>query len=438
MIFLFRHATMESMSSQEPNLVEHTTFPNGLVVVSEFMPHVRSVSVGIWIRSGSRREPLDLNGISHFIEHMVFKGTSRRTAEDIAREVDRVGGMLDAFTAKELVCFNTRVLDEHLPIAFDVLADMLLDPRFPQEEISRERSVILEEIRMVEDDPEDLVHEIFAKNFWGPHPLGRPILGTSESVERFDRPILDGWFRRWYTPNNMIITAAGHLSHQQLLDLVGPRFGERVSAGESHAENPPAPQAKFAARSKSELEQVHFCLGVPAHPMNDPRRYTVAVLNNLLGSGMSSRLFQNIREKQGLAYAVFSEASHYHDAGVLSVYAGTSLETLERLIRSVTAEFRDLKQNMVSDEELGRAKDNLKGATLLSLESAGARMSDLARQYLYYGRFIPPEDRIAQMESVSREDILELAREIFQSSRVSAAIVGDLNGFALTPAHLSF
>ena len=426
------------MANSQSRAIEQTIFPNGLVVMTDSMPHVRSVSVGIWIRSGSRREPADLNGISHFIEHMVFKGTGRRSAEDIAREVDRVGGMLDAFTAKEMVCFNTRVLDEHLPIAFDVLADMLLDPRFPEQEIARERSVILEEIRMVEDDPEDLVHEIFAKNFWGTHPLGRPILGTSESVGRFDRPILEGWFRRWYTPNNMIITAAGHVSHPQILGLVGPRFGERVSAGESHAENPPAPQAEIAARSKAELEQVHLCLGVPAHPMSDPRRYTAALLNNILGSGMSSRLFQNIREKQGLAYAVFSEANHYHDAGVLSVYAGTSLDTLERLVESVAVEFRDLKQNVVTEEELCRAKDNLKGATLLSLESAGSRMSDLARQYLYYGRYIPPEDRIAQMESVSREEILALAQEMFRSDRVSAAIVGDLNGFALTPAHLSF
>lgn len=426
------------MANAVSGAIQQTTFPNGLVVMTDTMPHVRSVSVGIWINSGSRREPADLNGISHFIEHMVFKGTDRRTAEDIAREVDRVGGMLDAFTAKEMVCFNTRVLDEHLSIAFDVLADMLLNPSFPEDEIARERSVILEEIRMVEDDPEDLVHEIFAKNFWGPHPLGRPILGTDESVSRFDRAILEGWFRRWYTPNNMLITAAGHVSHQQVLDLVRPRFGERASAGESHAENPPVPQAEIAARSKAELEQVHLCLGVPSLPMNDPGRYTVALLNNLLGSGMSSRLFQNIREKQGLAYAVFSEASHYHDAGVLSVYAGTSLDTLERLVESVTLEFRDLKQNVVSDEELRRAKDNLKGATLLSLESAGSRMSDLARQYLYYGRFISPEDRIAQMEDVTREDILVLAQKIFRSDRVAAAIVGDLNGFALTPAHLSF
>ncbi|HEV2488882.1 MAG TPA: pitrilysin family protein [Candidatus Acidoferrales bacterium] len=426
------------MPDPESRAVEQTLFPNGLVVMTEPMPHVRSVSVGVWIRSGSRREPAELNGISHFIEHMVFKGTSRRTAEDIAREVDRVGGMLDAFTAKEMVCFNTRVIDEHLPIAFDVLADMLLDPRFPEEEISRERSVILEEIRMVEDDPEDLVHELFAKNFWGRHPLGRPILGTEESVGRFDRAILDGWFRRWYTPNNMVITAAGKISHGQLLDLVGPRFGQRDAAPESHAENPPAPQAEIAARSKAELEQVHLCLGVPSLPMNDPRRYSVALLNNLLGSGMSSRLFQNIREKQGLAYAVFSEASHYHDAGVLSVYAGTSLESLERLIHSVTVEFRDLKQNVVTDEELRRAKDNLKGGTLLSLESTGARMSDLARQYLYYGRYISPEDRIAEMEAVTREEILHLAQEMFQPSRTAAAIVGDLNGFALTPAHLSF
>ncbi|MGC1105019.1 MAG: pitrilysin family protein [Candidatus Acidiferrales bacterium] len=417
--------------------VEQTTLPNGLIVVTEPMQHVRSVSAGIWIRTGSRSETPELSGISHFIEHMVFKGTTRRKAEDIAREVDSVGGMVDAFTAKEMVCFNTRVLDEHLEAVFDILADMVLDPLFPEDEINRERSVILEEIRMVEDNPEDLVHEMFSKNLWGHHPLGRPILGTSETVGSFDRDAIHSAFSRWYAPNNIVITAAGNISHQQILDLVVPRFGSRVPAAPAHADAPPAPIAELASRSKRELEQVHICIGVPACSMTDPRRYAVSVLNNLLGSGMSSRLFQNIREKQGLAYAIFSETNHYRDAGMLTIYAGTSLETTERLITSVTKELRDLKENGVTAEELRRCKANLKGGTLLSLESTGSRMSDLARQFLYFGRYTSPEDRIAVMEAATAEEIQQLAREMFQSSHAAAAILGNLNGFQLQPAQLA-
>ncbi|HEV2287842.1 MAG TPA: pitrilysin family protein [Candidatus Acidoferrales bacterium] len=425
--------------TSEARRIEKTTLPNGLLVVTETMPYMRSVSAGIWVRDGARREPHELCGISHFLEHMVFKGTSRRTAEDIAREVDRVGGMVDAFTAKEMVCFNTRVLDEHLPIAFDVLADMVLDPQFPEDEIARERSVVLEEIRMVEDNPEDLVHEIFSRNLWGHHPLGRPILGTSDTVPKFDRGVIQSWFRQCYTPDNMMITAAGNVSHAQMLDLIAPRFANRVPSSTGHATAPsaPVPRAEIVARSKSELEQVHLCLGVPAYCVTHSKRYAAMVLNNLLGSGMSSRLFQNIREKQGLAYAVFSDANHYRDAGILSIYAGTSLATVERLVASVFRELSDLKENAVSDEELSRSKANLKGATFLSLESSGARMSDLARQYLYFGEYTPIEERIAAMEAVTAPEIQDVAREIFQSARVSAAILGDLDGFTLTSSHFA-
>lgn len=418
--------------------VQQTTLPNGLVVVTEPMPGVRSVSVGIWIRTGSRSEPAERSGISHFLEHMLFKGTAKRTAQDIAREVDSVGGMVDAFTAKEMVCFNTRVLDEHLETVFDVLADMVLDPQFPEVEIDRERSVILEEIRMVEDNPEDLVHEMFARNLWGRHSLGRPILGTADTVEKFDRNALQSAFRSWYAPNNMIITAAGNISHQQLLDLIQPRFSSREPARNGHTNPAPAPAAEIISRSKSELEQVHICIGVPSCSMTDPRRYAISLLNNILGSGMSSRLFQNIREKQGLAYAVFSETNHYHDTGMLCIYAGTALETVEQLVASVTSELRSLKSTGVSDEELRRSKANLKGATLLSLESSGSRMTDLARQFLYFGSYISPAERIAAMEATTRDEVQQAAAHMFQPSQAAAAILGNLNGFRLAPAHLAF
>jgi predicted Zn-dependent peptidase len=418
--------------------VHKEILPNGLVVLTEPMEHVRSVSVGIWLRSGSRREPAELNGISHFIEHMVFKGTARRTAEDIAREMDRVGGMLDAFTSKEMVCFNTRVLDEHLPRAFDVLADMVLEPKFAADDIAREQGVVLEEIRMTQDNPEDLVHELFTQNFWAPHPLGKPILGTPETVSAFTHDTLEKWFRRWYAPNHLVITAAGHLTHAQLVDLVSERFAKLAPSENGHTEAPPRPAPHITLRTKRELEQVHICLGVPSFAMTDTRRFAVSILNNILGGGMSSRLFQNIRERQGLAYAIFSELSSYRDAGVLSVYAGTALETADQVVRSVLDEFRRLKDEPLDAEELRRAKDHLKGSMLLSLEGSGSRMSTLARYHIYFDRQFTPDELIAMLEAVTAEQVQQIAREFFEPSRVAASVVGNLNGFDLTREQLAF
>jgi predicted Zn-dependent peptidase len=412
--------------------------PNGLVILTEPMEHVHSVSVGIWLRSGSRREPAEINGISHFIEHMVFKGTERRTAEDIAREIDRLGGMLDAFTSKEMVCFNTRVLDEHLAKAFDVLADIVLEPKFAADDIAREQSVVLEEIRMTQDNPEDLVHELFTQNFWHPHALGKPILGTPETVSAFTRDTLQAWFKQCYAPNRLVITAAGHLTHQQLVDLVSERFAKLPRAEEGFADPKPVPMQHITQRSKSELEQVHLCLGVPALPLTDRRRFTVSVMNNILGGGMSSRLFQNIRERQGLAYSIFSDLNPYRDTGILSVYAGTSLETTEKVVQSVLAEFSRMRDEPIADEELRRAKDHLKGATLLSLEGSGARMSSLARYHMYFDRHFTPQELIAMLEAVTAEEVQAIAREFFQPGRIAASVVGNLNGFQLTRDNLAF
>ena len=420
------------------NTVQKEVLPNGLVVITEPMEHVHSVSVGIWLRSGSRREPAELNGISHFIEHMVFKGTSRRTAEDIAREVDRVGGMLDAFTGKEMVCFNTRVLDEHLPKAFDVLADIVLDPKFADEDISREQSVVIEEIRMTQDNPEDFVHELFTQNFWSTHALGKPILGTAETVGAFTRSALQKWFQQYYAPNHLVITAAGHLTHAQLVDLVSERFA-KLERSENGATDPkPEAAPHITLRTKHELEQVHICMGVPALPLTDRRRFAVSVLNNILGGGMSSRLFQNIRERQGLAYSIFSEMNSYRDVGSLSVYAGTSLETAAQVVRSILDEFRRIKDEPLDNEEMRRAKDHLKGATLLALEGSGSRMSTLARYHLYFGRHFSTDELIAMLESVTAEDVQEIAREFFEPNRIAASVVGNLNGFELTRDQLSF
>jgi predicted Zn-dependent peptidase len=417
--------------------VEKTILPNGLTVITEPMDHVHSVSVGIWIRAGSRREPAEINGLSHFIEHMVFKGTERRSAEDIAREVDSVGGMLDAFTSKELVCFNTRVLDEHLPKAFDVVSDMVLAPKFARDDIDREKSVILEEIRMTQDNPEDLVHELFTQNFWAPHPIGKPILGTPETVSAFTRAKLLNWFHHWYAPNHMVITAAGHLDHAGFVDLVRDHFGNLAAVPNGLADAPPSPSPHITLRSKSELEQVHVCIGVPALPMTDRRRFAVSLLNNVLGGGMSSRLFQNIRERQGLAYSIFSELNSYRDAGTLTVYAGTSLETASQVISSILEEFRRLRQEPLSSEELRRGKDHLKGATLLALEGSGQRMNNLARYHIYFNRYFSPAELIQLLESVTAEDVQRIACEFFQPERLAASVVGNLDGFSLTRPQLA-
>jgi predicted Zn-dependent peptidase len=422
---------------QETSRVQKTTLPNGLVVLTEPMDHVYSVSVGIWVRLGSRREPAELNGISHFIEHMVFKGTARRTAEDIAQEVDGIGGMLDAFTSKEMVCFNARVLDEHLSRVFDIVADMVLEPKFADEDIAREQSVIMEEIRMTQDNPEDLVHELFTQNFWNSHALGKPILGTQETVSAFTRGALQDWFRQCYAPNNLVVTAAGHLTHAQLVDLVSVRFAHLSPVPDGFNDPRPEPATHITLRTKRELEQLHICLGVPALPMTDRRRFAVSVLNNVLGGGMSSRLFQNIRERLGLAYAIFSEMSSYRDAGVLSIYAGTSLDTADQLVQCVVEELRRLRDELLGDEELRRAKDHLKGATLLALEGSGSRMSNLARYHIYFNRHFTPQELIEMLESVTADEVQQIAREFFRTDQVAASVVGNLNGFRLTRDHLT-
>jgi len=419
------------MSRRDTRNIRKEVLPNGLRILTEVMQHVRSVSVGIWINTGSRREPPEHNGICHFIEHMLFKGTTHRTAEQIARSVDSIGGHLDAFTAKECVCFNTKVLDEHLPVAFDVLSDLLLNPLFREDDIVRERGVVLEELKMDEDNADYLVHEIFTQNFWKDHPLGKPILGTKETVRRLDQKALWDYFRRHYTPNRMVISAAGNLEHQRVVDLVGRYYAGLGPSTEELPEAAPQPHSRITLRNKKDLEQVHLCLGVPSYPLPHERRYGCYLLNTVLGGGMSSRLFQNIREKQGLAYAVFSELNPYRDTGCLSVYAGTSAEAALKVVELVMKEFRDLKANAVPPEELRRAKDHLKGSLMLSLESTTARMSNLARQEMYFGKFFSLDEIAARIERVTPEEVAEIANEFFRTNQVAVTALGNLDGMKI-------
>ncbi len=414
--------------------IEREVLPNGLMLITEAMPQVRSVAMGIWARSGSRSESDELSGIAHFIEHMLFKGTERRTAEDIAREIERIGGYLDAFTAKEMICLNTKVLDEHVPIAFGIMADMVLRSRCADEDVAKEKNVILEELKMEQDNPEYLIHEIFSHRFWGKHPLGRPILGTRQSVSRFSSRKALASYRELFAPDNLLITAAGNLKHTEMRELVIGEFG--ASPGErarSHrkAQAPPNPHAHLTTRTKKGLEQVQLCLGVPSYAAASERRYQLSVLNYVLGGGMSSRLFQNIREQQGLAYTIFSDLNPYRDVGMLCVYAGTAREKTDRVIRCVIEEFRNMKAERITEEELRRAKDHLIGSLVLSLESSTARMSNLARQEIYFGRYCSTEEITRAIERVTREEIQELARELLRPERIAVAVLGNLNGFRL-------
>jgi predicted Zn-dependent peptidase len=353
---------------------------------------------------------------------MVFKGTSKRTAEQIAQSVDSVGGMLDAFTGKEMTCFNAKVLDEHLPVAVDVLSDLVLHARFDPEDIAKEKQVVLEEIKMEEDNPEYLIHELFTQNFWRGHPLGRPILGSPETVSQFSTDAVSECFEEWYAPNRVVITAAGNLEHARLVDLVAREFDSVTRSAAPARPTPPETHACIEQRDKKELEQVHIVLGVPSYPLAHEGRYAASLMNVILGGGMSSRLFQNIRERQGLAYAIESDLSPYTDSGVLSVYAGTSRESAAKLIRS----------EGVSNDELRRAKDHLKGSMMLSLESTSARMSNLARQAMYLHRFISLDEMLASIEAVTREQVHAIARDFFEPVRITLTVLGSLNGFRAT------
>src|SRR5205809_215516 len=434
---LLLEAGWELAMVEETRNIRREVLPNGLIVLTERMPHLRSVSIGIWVRTGSRDEEAEHNGISHFVEHMVFKGTSSRTAEDIARQIDSLGGNMDAFTAKECVCFNVKVLDEHMPIAMDVLSDLVLNPVFDVQDIGRERGVILEEIKMDEDNPDYLVHEIFTQNFWKDHPLGKPILGTKDTVKKFERePVLD-FYKQRFAPGNLIICAAGHLQHEQFVDLVRKHFGDMKPMSNGFYSSQPKVVSRIILRNKKALEQVQICVGVPSHPIAHEKRHASYILNTLLGGGMSSRLFQNIRERQGLAYAIYSDLSPYRDTGCLSVYAGTSRESAAKVVRSVVSEFRKLKSDAVSGEELRRAKDQLKGSLMLSLESSTARMSNLARQEMYFDRFYTLDELIEKIESVTAEELQVLANEFFQTDSIAVTVLGNLNGLKLTREHLA-
>jgi predicted Zn-dependent peptidase len=431
---------MQKTMAQEVRNIRRQKLSNGLTVITEQMQHIRSASIGIWLQTGSRDEDSESNGISHFIEHMVFKGTKHRTAEEIARQVDSIGGNMDAFTAKECICFNVKVLDEHVPTALDILSDLVLNPVFDAPDIARERGVILEEIKMDEDNPDYLVHEIFTQNFFKDHPLGKPILGTKETVKRFERPSVVEAYAHRFAPGNIIVSAAGNLDHDRFVELVTKAF-EHMKPWKDGKNGfhsvAPKTVSRIILRNKKALEQVQLCLGVPAYPIAHEKRHAGYILNTLLGGGMSSRLFQNIRERQGLAYSIYSDLNPYRDTGCLAVYAGTSLASASKVVQSVVKEFRSLKAEPVPEEELKRSKAQLKGSLMLSLESSTARMSNLARQEMYFDRFYDLDELIEKIEAVTAEDLTGLANEFFKTDSVAVTVLGNLPGLKITRDQLA-
>ncbi len=421
--------------STERNL-RRTVLPNGLIVLTERMEHMRSVAMGVWIKSGSRCEPVETNGISHFVEHMLFKGTRSRSAQHIAREMDSIGGNLDAFTGKETICFNVKSLAEHVPIALDVLTDLVLNPTFDLPDIERERGVILEEIKIDQDNPDVLVHELFMQAFWKDHPLGKPILGTSATVSKLDRESLFAYHGDRFHGGNILFSAAGNLDHDRFAETVAGKFSA-LAGGETLHELP-APQAgaRIILRHKKSLEQVQICLGVPAPPVTDENRYATLILNTVLGGGMSSRLFQTIREERGMAYSIYSDLSPFRDTGTLCVYAGTATGKALDVVDLILEEFRKLKESPLGEEELIRAKDQLKGNLLMGLESSNARMANLARQEMYFHQFISAEEIIARIAQVDSGQVQAMAQRLFDPERIAVTLLGRLDGVKLQRARL--
>jgi len=397
------------LSSELPSNLDtyrKTVLPNGVRVISEANDHMRSVSIGIWVRAGSRYEPPHLNGICHFIEHMLFKGTPTRDAYAIAKEIDSVGGVLNAFTSKEFTAFYAKALKEDLQLAVDLLTDIFLRSTFPEDEIPREKHVICQEICQLEDNPEELVHEIWGMNFWRAHALGRPILGTISNILAIDRDTLLSYKREHYLPSEIIVAAAGSLDHNRLLDMIAEKMGDMPRVGRSIVSDQPAGTASAHVEQK-DLEQVHLCLGTNAPSAVASNRYAAYILNTLLGGGMSSRLFQEVREKRGLAYSVYSFLSSLSDSGMLGIYAGCDPERLEELVQTIGRVTRGIADTL-TQEEMDMAKNQIKGSLILSLESSDAQMNRIAKEEFYFGRHITLEEILDALQSVT---LTELSRE---------------------------
>lgn len=404
-------------------MYQRATLPNGIKIICEPIPYVHSVSIGIWVGTGSRYEDPKYNGISHFIEHMLFKGTSRRTTKEIAEAIDAVGGQLNAFTTKEYTCYYAKVLGEYSHLGFDLLADMFTNSLFAPEEIEKEKLVVLEEIKSFEDSPDELVHDLLAGAVLKDHPLGRPILGTPETMARIDRQVIMEYLLQHYTPDNMVIAAAGNLQIDQIIAEVEKSFSKLKGKFESQLPPLPLYSPEIILKSK-ETEQVHLCLGTRGVNRKHVDKYAVFILDSILGGSVSSRLFQELREERGLVYVTGSNHSAFRDTGIFTIYAGTSLKNYDEVVRLIKQEVKRLYNEAVSDQELNRAKEQLKGNLLLSLESTSNRMSRIAKIELYRDQLLTPEESVAKVEAVTPEDVLRVAGEMFGTEEPIITAIG--------------
>lgn len=418
------------------NNIHRYQLPSGLTVLIEPLPYVRSVALGYYLRSGSAVESEDYAGASHFLEHLVFKGTHTRSTSDIARVIDVLGGDVDAFTGKEYTSFYAHVLDEQVELAVDLLTDIVRNPRFAKDDLEMERGVVLEEIKMVEDTPDDLVHEMFVTAFWPGHPLGRPILGTEETVNRLGAEQIEAHYRSTFNPSNMIFAASGNVKPEQILPFLEKTFGDMPKLPRHATWLPPTPQQHVIVREKKELEQVHLCLGCKGFPQQEHERYAAALFNTILGGGMSSRLFQRVREKEGLVYTVMSYHTGFLHGGYQAVYAACNPKNLKRVLDLTLEEMRSIKLNGATEEELIAAKRMLKGSILLSLESTISRMSGMARQEYYFGRQFSPDEVIAHVDAVTLENIREVAQAIVDPGSLSLTLLGNLKKPVVSIEHL--
>jgi predicted Zn-dependent peptidase len=399
------------------------TMDNNAQILTETVPHVRSVSIGFFVDTGSRYESPDINGSSHFIEHLMFKGTGRRSAKDIAEELDAVGGQLNAFTTKEYTCYYARVLDEHFDLAVDLLGDMLFASKFDPVDIDRERNVILEEIKMYEDAPDELVHDIFASSIWRGHSLGQTIIGTADVINGLTREELFNYYKNNYNPGRMIVAVAGNISHDAVMKKLRPLFENKEGKARPRQVNTPVTQRHIVCRSK-DTEQVHLCVGAPGLKLDHENIYVMQIINTILGGGLSSRLFQEIREQRGLVYSVYSYHSSYHDTGLFGIYAGLSKQNVNEVLDLIFKQVRDIQVNGVKKEELYRAKEQLKGSLFLSMENVNTRMSRLGKSQLYLGKVFSPEEIVNKVNRVTISDIQELAKEVLDPNGFSLASIG--------------
>ncbi|MFE0591933.1 M16 family metallopeptidase [Micromonospora echinospora] len=410
--------------------VRRTVLPSGLRVLTEAIPAMRSVSFGIWVAVGSRDETGPQSGAAHFLEHLLFKGTHKRSALDISAEIEAVGGETNAFTTKEYTCYYARVLDEDLPLAIDVMCDLVADSLLEPADVETERGVILEEIAMHDDEPGDEVHDLFARAVYGDHPLGRLISGTEETVTPMTRRQIQGFYRKRYVAPQIVIAAAGNLDHATVVKLVrqalaGTPLDTAPAAPAAHRPNTPAVRTKPATTlvEPKETEQAHVILGCPGIDRLDERRFALGVLNNVLGGGMSSRLFQEIREQRGLAYSVYSYASQYADAGLFAVYAGCAPGKLDEVLELTRAELRRVATDGLTEAEVARGKGMSKGSFVLGLEDTGSRMSRLAKGELLYGDLVPVDELLSRVDAVTVDEVNTLAAELL-SRPMSLAVVG--------------